>query len=113
MLKPLCSSTHGSLLPAGKLLHRCKGPHGDPVTRLQDQPWTTCAQWLSSGQYKDCFVCGTGQHKLRLYDTRAQKRPLFETGWRDAKITSLAADDAAVWAANTKGCIQVRSTFSL
>jgi hypothetical protein len=63
--------------------------------------------WLPSGK----LVSGTAQHKIRLYDVEAQKRPVVQLSWLDARITALAPDpgNSIVWAANAKGFIQVHS----
>jgi len=47
---------------------------------------------------------------VRLYDCEAQKRPLFEVDWLDARITAVAPqpDGLGVWVANAKGFIQAR-----
>ena len=94
----------------GKLVKRLKPPRAKGVLRWHDEPWTTCIQWLPQQQGSgQCFVCGTGHHKLRVYDARAQQRPVAEVAWRDARITALAVEHSGtrVWAANAKGCMQV------
>lgn len=94
-------------LPAGTKVHALKGARGDPQTRLQDKPWTTCIHWLPNGR----LVCGTAYHKVRLYDVEAQKRPLVEVAWLDACVTAVcpSLQQGVTWAANAKGFIQVRT----
>ena len=94
---------------AGTVTAALKAGRPDRVTHLMDLPWTTCLTWLPCGS-EHRLVSGTAHHKVRLYDTKAQKRPVFELRWRDARVTRVVAqpDGNYVWAANARGCIQVR-----
>jgi hypothetical protein len=93
---------------AGQSISTLKPSRPDRATRLADLVWTTCLTWLSPASC-DVLLTGTAYHKVRMYDARKQKRPVFELPWRDARVTCLAAqpDGHYVWAANARGCIQV------
>lgn len=94
---------------SGQNISTLKPSRPDRVTRLADLVWTTCLTWLPPAS-QELLISGTAYHKVRMYDARAQKRPVFELPWRDARVTCLAAqpDGYYVWAANARGCIQVR-----
>jgi WD40 repeat protein len=105
---------HMDCRSAGELTNKMKPGRADPVTRLQDKPWPTCLAWLP-GDSGELIASGTGYHRVRLYDVKAQKRPVLDLSWRDARITALAAqpDGNYVWVANAKGFIQVSSSAHL
>lgn len=86
-------------------MHQLKGPKPDAQTQLSEAPWTTCMDPVSGGR----LLCGTAYHKVRLYDLAAQKRPVMQWSWLDARITAIAAHSSGNWAwiANGKGFIQV------
>ena len=57
---------------------------------LMEKPWTTTVAFLPGcGGTK--LVVGTGQHRLRVYDT-AQRRPTLAVDFGEAKVTALAPE---------------------
>lgn len=86
-------------------MHQLKGAKPDAQTLLADAPWTTCMDSVSTSH----LLCGTAFHKIRLYDIGAQKRPVKQWSWLDARITAATAhsDGHMAWIANAKGYIQV------
>ncbi len=58
---------------------------------LVDKPWDAALAYLPGGDEKRVVV-GTGYHKLRLYDVRAQRRPVMEVGFGEARVTAVAPD---------------------
>ncbi|KAL3103326.1 hypothetical protein niasHS_002512 [Heterodera schachtii] len=65
--------------------------------------WVTCCRFLGeTGQF---IVTSTGKSQLRLYDLRAQRRPLFEEKWLDEPILALSTccRDWQVIAGNSRG----------
>lgn len=57
---------------------------------LVDKPHNSAIEFRPGFGGQQVFV-GTGEHKLRLYDTR-QRRPAQEIPFKDAAVTALAAE---------------------
>ena len=55
-----------------------------------EKAWTTAVAFLP-GCSGTKLVVGTGQHRLRVYDT-AQRRPTLAVEFGEAKITALAPE---------------------
>lgn len=84
---------------------------------LVDRPWNTALAFLpdaarlggegGAGGLGHVVLAGTGYHKLRLYDTRAGKRPQAELAFGEARITALAPepDGAAGGLANANSTL--------
>ncbi|KAK9845794.1 hypothetical protein WJX81_002564 [Elliptochloris bilobata] len=54
-------------------------------------------------------IVGTGKHRLRLYDVRAQRRPALDVDFGASRITSLAVepDGLRAWAGDASGNVGV------
>lgn len=57
---------------------------------LVDKPWNTALAFVPGGEGHTILV-GTGEHKLRLYDTR-QRRPALQVEFGDTLVTALAPE---------------------
>jgi ribosome biogenesis protein NSA1 len=56
---------------------------------LPDRPWNSAAAFLPGGGGSKVVV-GTGYRKLRLYDSKAGKRPQLDVAFGEARVTALA-----------------------
>jgi len=94
----------------GKLVWKAKPP---PVNRLNYRapPWVKCARFKDRGEAnggnESCvFAVGTGEKKVRLYDTRANKRATMEVEYGEAPVNSVAfssVDEHRMFAADSRG----------
>ncbi|KAH7730848.1 NOP seven associated protein 1 [Aphelenchoides avenae] len=64
--------------------------------------WVTNVRFIGDGQ---CVVTTTGKHQIRLYDPRAQRRPVKELEWLEEPINALSTCHRPehVLAGNTRG----------
>jgi len=51
--------------------------------------WVTEVGFTPGGGTQPTVAVGTGYHQVRLYDTRAQRRPIYSTGFGDSPVTAL------------------------
>ena len=57
---------------------------------LRQPVWVTAIDFIGGEQCK--VAVGTGHHKIQIYDTRKQRRPIDEIVWGDYPITSMALE---------------------
>ena len=70
---------------------------------LRQSVWVTAVDFIDG---EDCkIIVGTGHHKVQIYDTRKQRRPVDEIVWEENPITSisLAANGNDLIVGNTIG----------
>ena len=70
---------------------------------LRQAVWVTAIDFIDG---EDCkIIVGTGHHKVQIYDTRKQRRPVDEVLWEENPITSisLAANGNDLIVGNTIG----------
>jgi len=94
----------------GKLVWKAKPP---PVNWLNYRapPWVKCARFKEHGGANEnngscVFAVGTGEKKVRLYDTRANKRATMEVEYGEAAVNSVAfssVDEHRMFAADSRG----------
>ncbi len=72
---------------------------------LRQAVWVTDLGFLKGDGGNSSIVTGTGDHCIKIYDPRKQKRPVVDIKWNDYPITSLsvANDDNVVIVGNTAG----------
>lgn len=58
---------------------------------LMDRPWNTAAAFMP-GSNGTKLAVGTGEHKFRLYDTAAGKRPQLDIVFGQARVTAVAPE---------------------
>lgn len=94
----------------GKLVWKAKPP---PVNWLNYRapPWVKCARFKERGEANggnaSCvFAVGTGEKKVRLYDTRVNKRATMEMEYGEAAVNSVtfsSVDEHRMFAADSRG----------
>lgn len=57
---------------------------------LQVPVWVTEIGFLPCTNTQPTVAVGTGYHQLRLYDTKAQKRPVLSVEFEDSPISAMA-----------------------
>eukprot|EP00884_Botryococcus_braunii_P019892 jgi/Botrbrau1/6587/Bobra.0189s0014.1 len=87
-------------------LYLAKGAKPNAIG-LVDKPWDSALTYLRGGEARKVAV-GTGYHKIRIYDVKAQRRPVLEIPFGESRVTSLAADidGYRVWAGNAVGALR-------
>lgn len=76
---------------------------------LVDAPHNSAVAFRPQSDGQQVFI-GTGEHKLRLYDSR-QRRPAQEIELKDAPVTALAAErnGAGIYYCSTNTFLRQRS----
>lgn len=59
--------------------------------QLTKRNWTTSCAIVPQSACK-LVMAGTADHEVRLYDIRAQRRPVFKLDWRESRVTAMAAE---------------------
>ena len=75
---------------------------------LTETPWPTCAAFFPP-QGDAVLAVGTADYKLRVYDTRASRRPTVDVTVGEARLMAVLPDPAQeghVWAADGRGVVE-------
>lgn len=74
-----------------------------------DRPWNTAVAFDPSSEEGNRIIVGTGSYKVRLYDSKAGKRPQKEFAFKDFRITSISpeSDGNRWWIGDAGGNLQV------
>lgn len=75
---------------------------------LTETPWPTCAAFFPP-QGDAVLAAGTADYKLRVYDTRASRRPTVDVTVGEARLMAVLPDPAQeghVWAADGRGVVE-------
>lgn len=71
-------------------LYQAKGAKPNAIG-LVDKPWDATVAYLVGDE--GCRVAvGTGYHKVRVYDVKAQRRPVMEVSFGESRVTALTPD---------------------
>lgn len=62
--------------------------HPDKL-QLRVPIWVSQISFVPEVESSSLVVVGTGHHQIRLYDIRAQRRPLYSQEFGDAMVTAM------------------------
>ena len=57
--------------------------------QLRVPVWVTQISFVPEVDSSSLVAVGTGHHQIRLYDTRAQRRPLYSQEFGDTVVTAM------------------------